>query len=97
MQAAELLKMSLEMAVPVWIEDLKQKPIADLLKRAPALLGDDLRALDVIQFRSKKKGETANAFNRLAEGLAILALVVPGGVKFLGVHWEAVHPDRETS
>lgn len=40
-------------------------------------------------FRSKRKGETADAFNHLAEGIACLAFA-PGGVRLFGSHWEAV-------
>ena len=47
---------------------------------------------DVLQFKGKtpkERAKTAEAFNRLAEGLACLALTAPGGVTFLGVRWEA--------
>ena len=43
--------------------------------------GDDL------MFKSKVKGKTAEAFNRLAEGLACLSFC-PGGVTAFGEHWE---------
>lgn len=41
---------------------------------------------DVIQFRSKTKGETAAAFNSLALGMAC-ASFAPGGIKFMGTHF----------
>lgn len=41
---------------------------------------------DVLQFKSKKKGESAQAFTALIRALAILALQ-PGGVVFCGNHF----------
>lgn len=43
---------------------------------------------DVILFKGKTKGETAKAVAQLARGLAVLAYQ-PGGVTFMGEHWEA--------
>jgi hypothetical protein len=43
---------------------------------------------DNIMYRGHKKGDTAKAFNALADGLAMLAFC-PGGVKFMGQKWEA--------
>ena len=48
---------------------------------------------DNILFRSVKKGETAAAFNALAEGIAILSFA-PGGITFMGDHWENKHNPR---
>lgn len=85
----ELLVMSLECAVPLWIAqfrsltDDQRMEIAKVAGQAVAEHGD------IIQYRSKKKGETADAFNQLARGLAVLAFA-PGGVTFEGVHFEAV-------
>jgi hypothetical protein len=45
---------------------------------------------DIILYRGGKKGETAKAFNAMAEGLAIGAYQ-PGGVTFLGEHWCTDH------
>jgi hypothetical protein len=42
---------------------------------------------DNILYRSKKKGESAKAFNALAKGLACLAFA-PGGVNAFGGHWQ---------
>lgn len=47
---------------------------------------------DVVLYRSKKPGETAKAFNTLAEGLAVLSFL-KGGVRVFGLHFEATHPD----
>jgi hypothetical protein len=43
---------------------------------------------DILQFGSKKKGEAAEIFNRVAEAIAIMSFC-PGGVTLFGEHWEA--------
>jgi hypothetical protein len=45
---------------------------------------------DILQFRSKKAGETAEVFNHLAKGLTALAHQ-PGGVTAFGRHWCVDH------
>ncbi len=89
METQELLRIALSAAVPLWIAEFKHLPwsaveaIARESGQAVASTGD------VIQFKGRKKGESAKAFNHLARGLAALAFA-PGGVTFLGDHWEAV-------
>lgn len=90
-QSLEVLRASLEMAVPLWIEELKGLPYEMVLDRMRWCGQVVAEKGDVIQFPSKKKGETAHAFSRLAEGLAALSFA-PGGVTFLGLHFEAKHP-----
>lgn len=83
----EILRASLEAAVPIAIHDLRYHMWPDLQQLATeasttiASHGDDL------QFGGKK---CASTFAALARGLAVLAYA-PGGVTFLGVHWCAVH------
>src|SRR5262245_29750196 len=85
-----LLMLNLEVAVPMWIERMQNLPW-DLVQARTRECGQAVAERgDVIQFKGKK-GESAEAFNRLAEGLACLSFA-PGGVKFLGSHWEARHP-----
>jgi hypothetical protein len=72
----------------MWIDRLRGYPESLRLERAQECGQVVAEKGDIIQFRSKKKGETAEAFNRLAEGIAALAFA-PGGVTFLGDHWEA--------
>ena len=43
---------------------------------------------DLLMFRGGKKGETAAVFNTLVKVLAVLSFA-PGGVDFLGDHWES--------
>jgi hypothetical protein len=89
-----LLADSLEVAVPLWVMRLQSVPFDQLMDRAKECSQVIAEKGDIILFRSNKKGETAAAFNTLAEGVAILSFV-PGGVKFLGRHWENEHPDNE--
>jgi hypothetical protein len=85
---AALLATMLEVAVPLWIERVRSMTPEQRLARAREAGQIVAEKGDVLQFRSKKKGESANAFNALAEGLAVLAFA-PGGVKFMGLTFEA--------
>ncbi len=76
-------------AVPGWIEKLKYKSFADFEKRRDAILESVCYKGDLLLYGSKKKGETAELFNDLAEGLAWLALIAKGGVTFGDLHWDA--------
>jgi hypothetical protein len=42
---------------------------------------------DVLQYGSRKKGEVADLMAQLIDAIAVLACL-PGGVDFLGLHWE---------
>jgi hypothetical protein len=90
---SELLKISLSAAVPLWIERLRSVPWDRLEARAREAAQVVAEKGDIIQYRSKKPGETAKAFNALAEGIAILAFV-PGGVTFSGLHFRARHDSK---
>lgn len=87
-----LICSTLEVAVPMWIDRLKQQPFAVVMARAKDASQTIAEHGDIILYKSKKKGETAKAFNALAEGVAILAFM-PGGVKIFGGSWIASHPD----
>jgi hypothetical protein len=84
-----LLPISLSAAVPLWIETLKHRPWKDIAARLPELADMIASHGDDILYRSKKRGETAKAFN----GLAILSFA-PGGVRAFGAHWESRHPEQ---
>lgn len=83
-----LMAASLEVAVPLWQERVASLSADERL----AKVGDISQMLaekgDVLQYGGGKRGEAAACFNALAEGLAILSYC-PGGVTFLGQHWEA--------
>ncbi len=88
----DLLKATLSAAVPLWALKLRAVPFAELLRRATDLGQVIAEKVDVVQFRSKRKGESAAAFNALAEAIAILSFM-PNGVDFMGMHFENEHPE----
>ena len=88
-----LLLASLDCAVPLWIEELRSVSLGELIESSRGISQVIAEKGDIIQYRSDVRGETANAFNQLARGLAVLSFM-PGGVKFLGRHWVAIHGDR---
>lgn len=81
------LRTALQVAIPLWIEQLKGLSWDDLTERAHRAAQIVAEKGDIIQYASTKPGETAKAFNALAEGVAVLSFC-PGGVTFLGDHWE---------
>lgn len=87
---AALLEATLSAAVPLWIMQFQRRPWSELQELAARAGQIVAEKGDIIQYRSKKKGETAAAFNALAQGLAVLAFA-PGGVKFLSLRFEAKH------
>ena len=87
-----MLEAALGCAVPLWIAKLKQQPHDVILARAQVLATTVASTADNVLYRSKKKGETAKAFNALAEAIAVLSFC-PGGITFRGLHFEAQHPD----
>lgn len=80
----------LQVAVPLWIDELRQR--ADLGEyisaAAPAISQLIAERGDRLLYRSKREGETAEVFNRFAEGIALLSFV-PGGVTIFGLHFES--------
>jgi hypothetical protein len=88
-----LLSSILQLAVPLWIDQLKSAGWDYILQRAKVCSQIVAEKGDIILFKSSKKGESAAAFNALAEGIACIAFV-PGGVNVFGDHWEAcLHKD----
>jgi hypothetical protein len=83
-----VLRLALEAAVPLWIERLRGLSWEEIQERARVCAQVVAAKGDVIQFRGSRRGETAEAFNRLAEGLACAAFA-PGGVRFMGLHFDA--------
>lgn len=81
----EHLRLCLELSVPIWIEQLRHQSTSYLLDRAKICGQVVAERGDVLQFKNKKAGASADAFNRLAEGLAAMALTAQGGVTFLGL------------
>lgn len=90
----ELLRTALQSAVPLWVMSCKKRSKDELLKRGNELAQVIAEKGDVIQFKSKKKGESSKAFNALAEATAIMSFQ-PGGVTVMGDHYENQHPEDE--
>jgi hypothetical protein len=84
-----LLKLCIEATVPFMILDIiEQGGIKDYhLEEARRYVDIIASEGDLILYRSKKKGQTARAFNALCRLLAIGAFF-PGGIKFMGMHFE---------
>jgi len=91
--AGDLLRTMLPMAVYLNVPNFQQRPWSELQKIATEASQYIAEKGDNILFKSKKKGDTAKAFNELAKGVAILSFA-PGGVKLFGMHFENVHPDQ---
>lgn len=94
---SDLLMLSLEVAVPLAIDEVRtwtpEERVAYCRQHADVIAsrGDDL------MFGSKKKGETGKLLVVLARCLACLAFS-PGGVEFAGMRWEVVdHVDAEAT
>lgn len=88
-----LLQLTLQTAVPLWINELQDKRWDHIQNsRIPYIVDQIASHGDNILYCGKTKGDTAKAFNALAEGIAILSFC-PGGVKVFGGHWEAKHPE----
>jgi hypothetical protein len=89
--AAPLLRAALSAAVPLWATELESMPYSYICERANECSSCIAEHGDVILYRGRK-GESAAAFNRLAEGLACLSFA-PGGVRFLDMHFDFTHPE----
>jgi hypothetical protein len=93
---SSLLSITLSMAVPLWIEELRPLTDEQRLARASGLADIIGSQGDIILYPSGKKGETAKAFNALAEGVAIGAFQ-PGGVTVFGQHFCVNHAECEAA
>jgi len=85
----DLLEPTLMIAVPLWVEKIirEQWSLGMVWETGKKLADVVATKSDAVLYKSKKKGETAEAFNNLALGLACLSFA-PGGVKFMGLHFE---------
>lgn len=81
-----LLQSSLSVAVPLYIEQWCARSEEERIARASECAQVIIEKGDVILYRGKRTGETASAFNALAEGIA-LASFAPGGVTIFGLHF----------
>lgn len=90
--ATELLKISLSSAVPLWIQELQGFTWSEILQMANNAATIIASQGDTLMY--KTKGKTRETFNQLAKGLAACSFA-PGGVTFLGMHFEARHAAAE--
>lgn len=91
----ELLRITLQVAVPLHVIELARRPFHEVVAAGRETADVVASKGDALQFGGRP-GEATKAFNALALGLAALAYC-PGGVTFLGDHWEAVHPEARVS
>lgn len=88
-----LLRLSLETAVPLRMIELEQAG-RDAAWESFQVHREQWEQLiasraDVMLHSGGKPGEAATVHNALVDALAHMAVVVPGGVDFLGIHFEA--------
>ena len=79
-----LLRTSLQCAVPLYIHEFSKMPHDRIIASAHGLADILATKGDVLQYGGKGCAET---FNALAKGIAALSFC-PGGVTFMGDHWE---------
>ena len=90
-----LLLISLSCAVPLHMMEISGWTPEWRTAEATRCANEVAAHGDIMQFKATKKGDTAQAFNDLARGIAILAYQ-PGGVDFSGQHWCVdPHPESE--
>lgn len=98
--AHDTLLSALDAAVPLWMLELDRMTpeIRELDRQVWARRSADAIAAhgDVLQYGSRRKGETAKVFNALAQGLAAAAYQ-PGGVTFAGRHWCTDHAECQAA
>ena len=83
-----VLRSFLRVAVPGWKVLVEKTSYQDALARAHEISRHVAVKGDIILYKSKKEGDSAAAFNALAEGIAILALMAEGGVSIFGEKWD---------
>lgn len=94
----EITRMSLGLAVPIWIDRMRdwrpayRQLVAHELVEVTAFEQGSAAMCDpdaALSSKLHRPGEMTGAFNAVAQGLACLAFC-PGGVVFAGHHWEAL-------
>jgi hypothetical protein len=87
----DLLEMTLEVAVPLRIWELRHATGGERIRLAGQASCEIAEHGDVILYRSPRHGDTARAVSWLITGLACAAYQ-PGGVRFGNLGWCAAHP-----
>lgn len=83
---AELLRLTLHTAIPLWLERRRELPPEVLQAQARECAEVVGAEGDVLQFGGKASG-AGRVFNHLADGIACALLAADGGMEFLGVRW----------
>lgn len=83
---ADVMRLTLQTAVPLWLERRRGWDEERLAERARECSQVFAAEGDNLMFKSPKKG-AARVFNHLAEGMACALLLADGGMEFLGVRW----------
>lgn len=80
----------LQLAVPLYVERLKEKggPDTEDFKESQELSSVLGERGDILLFGGGKKGECADMFNKTAKAIAVLSFV-PGGISLFGSHFES--------
>jgi len=87
-----LLTIHLQMAVPLRLQEIQGMPFAERRQHAQIAAQMITEHGDNILFLHRLPGESAKAVNALVNALALLAFQ-PGGVTFMGLHFEATADD----
>lgn len=90
MSRSDALATALLVAVPLWMNEVARLTEDERIATARECSQMIAEHGDDIIFLSPRKGDTAEAFNALARGLACAAHQ-PGGVWFMGAHFCADH------
>lgn len=92
-----ILPDSLEAALLLEVPKLHKRPLADLRKELESIKGETAQLLaekgDILMFGSKRKGEVARTFAKVAKALSLMAVVIPGGVTAFGRTFRYPHPE----
>jgi len=92
-----LLVDSLETAIMLHVPEFHKVPLADLQKNLEATASETAQLIaekgDVLMFGGGKKGEVATIFNQVAKAMALMSVVIPGGVPFAGRTFCYPHPE----
>jgi len=91
---------TLELAVMLHVPEMHKSPFEDLWEELDATKGETATLLgskgDILLYRSKKKGETANVFNKVARAVALISICVDGGITIFGRTFCNPHPERRS-
>lgn len=81
-----ILESTLILSVPFWIEKIKMLSSEERYNRAK-ICGEILKTMgEAAIYKTDVPGSSKDAFNSLAEAIAIMSFV-PGGIEVFGTRW----------